>query len=174
MGGSKEHFFGGTFVEQELIGEVDRSYSERYRDVAYIPYNKAITMVKESQPWDTTDPEPRFANDLHALVAEGLDLEDYSKLRFYTAVSKTHADVFHGIDAFIEYEYEDGRGDTVRATIDLTTRPKEAGEWKADVLITIPPEGFDLQDTDDKIIYREVTNKAADEIIEVLRSKIPT
>ncbi len=159
----------GSVVEQELLGEIGKeTYGERFKGAEYVPYREAFRMVKESQPFDPADPEPRFANDLHATLAEKLGLEDYSRLKFFTAVSKTHLDVFHGIDAFFELTLEDEHGAVV-ATIDITTRPKEA--WKADVLITVPDEGFDFKDQEDKKKCAAVIENAVEKLAQILEDK---
>ncbi len=160
----------GSVVEKELLGEVGREYVERFKGAEYVPYCQALAMVKESQPFDPADPEPRFASDLHATVADKLGLEDYSQLKFYTAVSKTHLDVFHGIDAFLEFQYGDDVKGVVMATMDLTTRPKKL--WKADVLIVVPDEGFDFKDSEDKQKCMRVIEDAAQKLAHVLYYRI--
>lgn len=165
-----EPHISGSIVEQELLGGIESQYFERFREATYIPYRQAMGMVKELQPFDPTDPEPRFANDLHASVAERLSLEDYAMLRFYTAVSKTHLDVFHGVDGFFELQYGADPQDIVTATIDVTTRSKES--WKADILVSAPPEGFDLLDPDDKKRYRACMKEASEKLACILQEKL--
>lgn len=164
-----EPHVSGSMVERDLLGEISTEYFDRYKNATYVPYTRAMAMIKESQPFDPTDPEPRFANDLHATVAEKLGLDDYGQLQFYTAVSKTHFDVFHGVDAFFELRLESEGGRTTRATIDLTTRPKET--WKADVLVTVPDEGFDLMDPEDKKKYHQCIEQAVQQLVAVLQAK---
>lgn len=45
-----------------------------------------LKRIIESQPseWDPTNPKPIIANNLHAIVAIALGLEDWSELRIYT------------------------------------------------------------------------------------------
>ena len=90
-----------------------------------------------------SDPVPRFAADLFATVAERLCPEDYSKLKLYGAVN-TPFDLFHGVDAFFEYE---GR----IVTLDLTLNEKK-DEYKADFIIN--PEKTDLDVAADWVISR--------------------
>ncbi|MDA2936051.1 hypothetical protein MYX06_02440 [Patescibacteria group bacterium AH-259-L05] len=92
----------------------------------YIPFRKSVALVKESQPWDPTDPNPRIANDLHALVAIALGEDDFSELMLYTSTGSP-LDRWHGVDAFFEY-----KGKIV--TIDVTLNSQK-GEYKADIII---------------------------------------
>lgn len=156
-------------MERDLLGEVSPEYFERYKEFRFVPYRTALAMVKEFQPSDPTDPERRFANDLHATIADKLGLDDYGKLRFYTAVTHTHFDVFHHVDAFFELQYETDEGSIARVTLDLTSFPKES--WKADVLIKVPDEGFDLNDAEDKERYRKCIERAAGEIVALLQER---
>lgn len=162
----------GSIVEQELLGEVKPEYFKRFNDTQYVPYREAMRMIKEMQPFEPTDPEPKFANDLHATLAEQLSPENYAKLRFYTAVSKTHFDIFHGVDGMFEFQYGPQADDVVSATFDLTTYPKES--WKADVLITIPHEGFDFTDPEDKKLCRACIENAAEKLAHVLQDNLRT
>lgn len=167
---SDDPFTSGTFVEQKLLGHVESAYFERFKDAAYLSFKQAMAGIKEYQPFDTTDPEPEFANDLHAAVANKLELDDYARLRFYTAVSRTHLDVLHGIDGFFEFQYGADPDDTVTATLDVTTHPKET--WKADVLISVPPGGFAPRDPEDKKRSRQCAEDAAGKIVRALQNKI--
>ena len=94
----------------------------------YMKFNEALNWVKDHQPprWDPTDPETRIANDLHALVAEELGLDDYLGLLFYTAVGSP-LDRFHGIDGFFECGGK-------RVTIDVTQNPNKT-TYKADYVV---------------------------------------
>jgi len=100
---------------------------------SYLPYTRAMAVAREHPAWDPTDPDPRQANDLHAWVCEGLGVEDYSQVCFYSALG-TPLDRFHGVDCWFEV------GGRV-VTIDLTTDPSKE-RYKADVVLH--PE--DLED----------------------------
>lgn len=118
--------FTGTEIEEESLGHVQVSgYNGEH-----MAYRESMRWVKAHQPkgWDPTDPSPRFANDLHASVAEALGLDDYSELRFYTAVGSP-LDYFHGVDGFFEY-----RGKIV--TIDVTVDPGKLTA-KADLVVNV-------------------------------------
>ena len=115
--------FTGGEIEEEVIGHALVSW-----DGNYVPFNRSMMVVKAHQPWDPSDPEPRFASDLHASVALALNLDDWSELRFYTAVGSP-LDFFHGIDCFFEF-----RGLIV--TIDLTVDPKKL-VGKADLVLNV-------------------------------------
>lgn len=114
--------YTGRFFETDNFGE------SLARDTQYLEYDKALEEVKNNQPWDPTDPKPRFANDLHAEVALELGLkDDWSELRFYTAIGSA-LDHYHGVDAFFEF-------DEARVTMDITKNPAKASGYKADFII---------------------------------------
>lgn len=162
-----QHISGGI-VERDLLGEVKTEYFERFKNAGYFSYRQALATVKEFQPSDPSDPERRFANDLHATIADKLGLEDYSALRFYTAATHTHLDVLHGIDGFFELQYS-SEDSISMVTLDVTSFPKES--YKADVLVTVPDEGFDLNDAEDKKRYRQCIERAAGEITALLQER---
>lgn len=85
-----------------------------------VPFEKALNRVKESQPWDPTDPgleANSLANNLHAYVCLELGLEDWSQVALYTAIGSP-LDRWHGVDGFFEF-----KGEVV--TIDVTTDPRK-------------------------------------------------
>src|SRR6185369_4444565 len=87
---------------------------------------ESMDLVRKNQPCDPSDPDPRCANDLHALIAEKLGLDDFSELKLYTAVGSP-LDFWHGIDGFFEF-----RGHVL--TIDLTVNShKDSG--KANMIV---------------------------------------
>lgn len=164
-----EAHISGGIVERDLLGEVSPEYFERYKDFRYVPYRTALEIVKEFQPSDPADPERRFANDLHATIADKLGLYDYRNLRFYTAVTHTHFDIFHHVDGFFELQYTTDEGGIARVTLDVTSYPKES--WEADVLIKVPDEGFDLKDKEDKELYDRCIAQAAEQIATLLQER---
>jgi len=121
----------GKNVEIAFLGRVIVRWDGEYR-----PYREAMDEVRRFQPGDPSDPKCRFANDLHALVALGLDLENWSELKFYTAVG-TALDVYHGVDGFFEF-----RGKV--ATIDGTVNPEKL-DGKADVVVHFDWSRAELQ-----------------------------
>ena len=106
--------------------------------LGYLPFKKAMALAKKLTCWNPTDPEPRQANNLHFYVCEALKVEDYSKVRFYSALG-TPLDFFHGVDCWIEY-------DSRVVTIDLTANGHK-DYHKADVVVH--PE--DLEDGGERI-----------------------
>lgn len=114
--------YTGRLFEEEFLGTWRGQW-----DGGYITYSRAMNLVKSSQPWDPTDPDPRHANNLHALVADRLGIEDYAMLKLYTAIGSP-MDRFHGVDGFFEF-----MGQIV--TIDLTINSRK-DYYKADVIIT--------------------------------------
>ncbi len=112
--------------------------------------NYIIDWIKVNQPenWNPSNPlhfkeergakgellvDNKISSDLHSAVAEGLSLEDYDALKFYTA-THTPADTLYGIDCFFEYE-------GIILTIDLTINDSKiesgTGVEKADWIVTL-------------------------------------
>lgn len=150
--------FTGGIIERELLGKSE--LPEAYKDI-YLPYKKALEVARKMQPFDPTDPKPRFANDLHATVAEGLGIEDYGRLKFFTAVG-TPLDVKHGVDAFLELKVDK---QTHRVTLDVTTNPQKGDKHKADIVFFVPPDGYDLTNKEDKIAYSSKIEEVATAVI---------
>ena len=139
--------YTGRFFETDNFGE-SRSHTTEYME-----YAKAVEDVKKNQPWDPTDPQPRFANNLHAEVALELGLkEDWSTLRFYTAIGSA-LDRYHGVDGFFEF------GDA-RVTMDITQNPAKTSGYKADFIIG--PE---------EVEYEKRRQEKAQEIADMLRER---
>lgn len=137
--------YTGGMLEEEMLGKTESKLEKYKLDLKeYITYNDAIEIVKRIQPKDSdpTDPDPYFARDLHATLAENLELEDYSDLEYYTAV-KSRLDFLHGVDAFFEWKLPDGR--ILRVTLDIT-KNREKKEHKADVVSWVDEEDLDLDD----------------------------
>jgi hypothetical protein len=111
----------GHLFESQVLGECRVKWDGSYRS-----YASSMELVRANQPGDPMDPATRTANDLHALVAEQLGLDDYAKLGFYTAV-RSPLDFFHGVDAFFEFQ-------GVVVTMDLTLNPHK-DEAKAHIVI---------------------------------------
>ena len=125
-----------------------------------------MEIVRRCQPWENfSDPDPRFANDLHAKIADLLGLGDYKILKFYTAVG-SHLDKFHGIDAFFEYDCGDK---TITITLDVTINPRKGEEYKADVVFYFPADGLDPKI--DKKEYLEKIGKVAQSVVEEINLK---
>jgi hypothetical protein len=160
--------YTGKIIEREIFGEIEKERPDVFENLenTYLPYKKAMEVVKKMQPFDPSDPKPRFANDLHATIAEKLKLEDYRKLKFFTAVS-SHLDIWHGTDAFFELDLE---GKKIIVTLDATSNPNK-DVCKADVLVEIPHEGLDPKE--DRIEYIEKIEEVADEIVGVIKNKPP-
>jgi hypothetical protein len=161
--------YTGKIIEREILGKIEKERSKERPDVfenlekTYLPYKKAMEAVKRMQPFDPSDPEPGFANDLHATIAERLKLEDYSRLRFFTAIS-SHLDIWHGVDAFFELDSKEKK---IIVTLDVTSNPNK-DSCKADVLVEIPSEGLDPKE--DRIEYMEKIEEVADKVVSLIKS----
>jgi hypothetical protein len=98
--------FSGRMFEADVLGSV--VVKTKWMEVGYLPFEKAVELAREFQHGDPTNPEKNFANDLRLAIIERLEKRDFLKLgdednvKFYSALGMP-LDVFHGIDAFIEF-----------------------------------------------------------------------
>ena len=119
----------GRLFEWEVLGRALTIPSGQ----GYLPYREAMALARRHPAWDPSDPDPRPANDLHFWLCEELGVEDFSRVRLYSALG-TPFDIFHGVDLWVEVD-----GQVV--TIDLTANENK-DYHKADVVVH--PE--DLED----------------------------
>jgi len=155
--------YTGRMAEKELFDEAIETTGLEL----YLNYQQSLKAVKESQPWeDPSDPDKRFANDLHATIANKLGFEDYSKLKFYTSVN-SHLDKYHGVDAFFELELDNGQKN--RVTLDVTLNINKGEDWKADVVFQWPSEGLDPDLPEDKKEYIKQLEFIADRIVKLIK-----
>lgn len=132
----------GVLVENEMLGLTPNVDKDDNGSVKYQQWDDALQFVRENQRGEPSDPSARFANDLHATIAEMLDLDDYSRLKYYTAVGSA-LDKYHSIDGFFEFQVDpENPKDIVCVTFDLTTNPNK-NDYKADFVIYVPAEGID-------------------------------
>lgn len=117
-------YTGGLWEREVLGGNCEGEWTND----RFWSREAALKFAKDHQPkgWRPHDPNSRFANDVHALVAQKLGLEDWADLKLYSALGSP-ADSFYGVDAFFEY------GDTF-VTIDLTLDPNKQ-DYKADYIV---------------------------------------
>ena len=146
--------FSGRMFEADVLGSVvvKTKWMERARkmgitEVGYLPFEKAVELAREFQHGDPTNPEKNFANDLRLAIIERLEKRDFLKLgdednvKFYSALGMP-LDVFHGIDAFIEFT--DRLSVTHRVTLDETANPaKLEGGHKADIVFEPVPDAVE-------------------------------
>lgn len=133
--------YTGELFEKEVAGQC------LWISDDYVPFKKAMAIVKESQPGDPSDPSSLVMNDLQALICESLGEEDYSQVKIYTAVGSS-LDRWHGIDVFVQWR------EISFVTIDLTVNVRK-DEHKADII---------LHDTDVYTADGKVNRKRLDEI----------
>lgn len=131
--------------QKNLLGQVKlgarvpggiKGFRELY-DGKKIDWEAEYNKVKKLQPEDIPD----FADELHTVVCEKLNLNDPEKLHYYTAIGST-IDFGLGTDAFMEIDVGD---DMVRVTLDGTFNLfKEShgkdGKPEADVIFVFPTE----------------------------------
>ena len=118
----------GKFFEGAVLGECTASWD------GYMSYKEAMCAVRQAQPGgDPTDPVKDTASDLHVFVCEELGCDDYSFVKFFTAIGSP-LDFFHGVDAWFEFN---GRV----VTIDVTLNPNKE-KPKADLVILGQDDGI--------------------------------
>ncbi|MBU0612384.1 hypothetical protein KKB10_00045 [Patescibacteria group bacterium] len=168
---SYETGYTGGLVENEMLGTAQLERGKHARaQIEYQPYQQAIKTVREGQPGDPSDPEARFANDLHATIAEILKLENYSQLKFFTAVGST-LDRFHGVDGFFELQADPSSSEsTIIVTLDITMNPQKGDQYKADHIIEIPTDGLDPKE--DKEAFTALVKTTAQQIVKLLEAQL--
>lgn len=174
-----ESMYTGPLAEAELLGEITnpkelaRREKELERRIGWLSQWQLRETVKDFQPGDPSDPGSRFAGDLFTTIAEKLCPEDYSKLRYFTAVTserdislRSRLDVYKGVDAFFEYDSDRGKIEVV--TLDVSLLPK--GKYKSDIFILIPPESLDPKE--DKEEWEYIIGDKSREIIRSFNAKM--
>jgi len=154
----------GRLGEEHLLG-LPKIEKKRGGEIPYIPYRQSFEMTKRLAAFDPSDPEPQFANDLHATIAEMLGLDNYELLRYYSAL-RTPLDIYHSVDAF--FELDSGTGDTVKITIDLTFNPQKE-QYKADIILFVD-KNLDIEEN--RQGYLELINRSASEIASALKAAL--
>mgnify|MGYP001559351445 CR=1 FL=1 len=152
--------YTGGLMERETLGSLPRPETEGL----YVPFHRAMEWAEKHQFGDPTDPDPRFANDLHATVAQKLEIEDLRRVKFFTAVGSP-LDHYHGIDAFFKVEWN---GKNFVVTLDVTMNPNKGDNYKADVVFYISAEGLDPRD--DRKEYLEKIEEVAEMIVDKIKS----
>lgn len=165
----------GHLFEWQYIGEIDTKnpkYQTELEKVrreeekagmtdGYIRFRKAMELAKKFQPYDPTNPNKHFARDIRIELQDLLGLtteEEMDRVKFYTAVGSP-LDRRHSVDAFIEYT--DEKGETFRATFDLTTNPQKQA-YKTDIVVQMK----DIPDPNsDKKEYNEAIKEFAKKIL---------
>lgn len=105
----------------------ERVLGERLRFLKQIEIEDQFKIVEKSQgeDFEPSEPKTKFAYDLHATIADKLNLENFEDLEYYTSV-ETHLDNC-GVDAFFKFKYQDekGREKFIRVCFDITTNTPE-------------------------------------------------
>lgn len=170
---------GGYQAELEYFSTVDeRKYFKTYGSLETVVFREgeeraARQAVRNTQKklknTSPSEPERPFADDLFVTLAEELKLEDYFKLKFYTAVN-SHLDKKFGEDAFFDLDI--GSKEPLTVSIDLKTNPNEEGK-KADITIHVPnPENYIISRDENKKEYWEIIKDAAKKIAKEFKNKI--
>jgi len=175
----------GHLFEWQFIGEIDvksHKYQKELKKLQeeaaketknnFIPFEKSMELAKKFQPFDPTHPNKPFARDirislLDLMINKGLIAEnekDQDRVKFYTAV-KTPLDIFHDIDAFIEFQDSDNKKYLI--TFDLTLNPNKLG-YKSDIVVAdLPDPNLD----EDKIRYLAAIEQYAQKVLGCIEIK---
>ncbi len=134
----------------------------------YLKFQDALTVVREFQPWDPTNPQKELARELRLAVADALGVPEnqLDRVRFYTAVGSL-LDRIHGVDAIIEVT--DDRGETSAVTLDLSLRAEKSQSdyrAKADVVIGNLPDPQEEEDA-----YLEAVDTSARALADNIRAQ---
>jgi len=168
----------GYEAELEYLSTVDeREYLKNYGPVEELKFKddqkeEARQAVRNTQKRidnvGPSEPETEFADDLFIKVAEELKLEDYFKLKFYTAVN-SHLDKDFGEDAFFDLDIGDNK--TITVSLDLKTNLEEGK--KADITINVPsPEHYLITRKENSKEYWEIIIEAAKKITKQFKNQI--
>ncbi len=162
-------YYSGRMNERDALGEFQRSpaFVKAYRAAAnergYTNYHDSMSLVVDHYQGDPTNPTKPLARELRMAVIEELGLEDdadMDRIKFYSALG-TPLDVFHGVDAWIEFIPENGV--PRRVTIDVTLDPSKETH-KADVIIQEVPDPSENEKRFLKIVYENYGPQLADKL----------
>lgn len=173
MRGGGREFYSGKMNERDTFGEPKRGlgYTAAWRAKAtesgYLKFNDALELVRKHLVQDPTNPSKPFANELRIVVIDALGLkseDEMDRVRFYSAIG-TPADVFHGVDGWMEYESPDGRQFVV--TLDVTKNTEVLKNRKADVVIWEVPSP-----EEDEEKFLEQAEAYGREVAEIIQSRL--
>ncbi|HCU31255.1 MAG: hypothetical protein UX09_C0007G0003 [Candidatus Uhrbacteria bacterium GW2011_GWE2_45_35] len=153
--GNRRDYYSGRNLEADTIGvqpwDENKPYQKKLEILVnnyqkpemqkkgFVPYDQAVSLIREFYPGDPTNPEKDLTNDLMIELREefGIDEDDGlgDRMKFYSAI-KTPLDFFHGVDGWFEFENPGGR--KVIISVDVTSNIKltlEDEKNKADIII---------------------------------------
>jgi len=165
-------FYSGRELEIDVFGrpKFPRGYEEVLRQESqrgYLPFNRAMDVIREYYPFDPTNPPKEFANDLRLEIIDKLGLTDEQAddLKFYSAIG-TPLDTFHGVDAWLEFP-DPNTSRPIFVTLDVTKQVGKLEEGhKADVIVGDVPEPASNS-------YLGEVERYADEVFDVFQRKLP-
>jgi len=141
----------------------------------YLPRKESLVVTREMQSDNPKEPNLLFPKLLLASIKEKINqqTEDQVEVLFYTACTNFHdkrgeevknsADVFHGIDAFIDFKY--GKKERT-ITLDLSIDPKKMNRrTKANVVMVANSAEFDLDPNDEG--FQNFVEDQADKVFQL-------
>ena len=124
----------GELFESQMLSEEqrsrlrykDRDFSRMLKDIPRLPYEEALKAAIGNTDLITDeeshDPPARWLNDLHAEIAERLNLDDYQSLRVIPSFGSA-MDAYYKTDLIIVYEDPADSENPIIVTADLTLNP---------------------------------------------------
>ena len=169
----------GAEVERDMLGAVTMKGSvqlgrglARMMDRAkesggYLSYEDAVRLVKEGTEQDPENPSADFANDLRIELLDKLESEfgTGGAVRVF-ATNGTPLDIFHGVDAFIEYQLPD-MPRPARVTVDVSINTSKGVDYKADFVIGEAPDPDNEEEE-----YLAFVEGVAERILGTLQSQV--
>jgi hypothetical protein len=161
----------GREHEADVFGTFDvrdPEYREALRKILegkaeeYIPFQKAVELVREFSKEDPENPKADFLRDLRIAVEDALP---GAQVLGYSAIG-TALDFFHRTDAFLVIKYE-GRETII--SLDATINPEKLrapNNYKMNVIVgRIPDPNFQAEP------YLTAVDEYADRVVAMLRAQ---
>ena len=145
----------GRLNEHFLLGEIKKppeyfdALKKLQKNNGYVPYEDSLKLARKFSPYDPTNPEKPFLNDLRIEfidVAGMIKEDDMNRVKIFTAVGSP-LDQWHGVDTFIEVENKNHIGSKIvkfdtktDAKVESEIKRHNLHDLKADVLIYDIPD----------------------------------
>lgn len=162
---NQKNLFGQVKLGSRVPGGF-QGYLQEYKNKK-VNWEGEFEKVKALQPEEMAD----FADELHTVVCEQLEIKDPEQLQFYTAIGSV-IDYGLGVDGFMELHFESG--EVIRVTLDGTfnlyklDHGKSVGKPEADVAFAWPEEPQEVN----PIQWDQLIHEAATMINEEFRRKV--
>jgi hypothetical protein len=137
----------------------------------YLSYEKSVQLAREFQRDDPVNPSQNFVKDLRLAIIEKMMDRGYlargneDHVKFFSALG-TPLDIFHGIDAFVEFA--DGVNGSHIVTLDETTdHEKMLSGHKAQILFSPPSDAVE-----DEAAYLHDIDQLANDAVKIFEKDL--